>query len=620
MSDASTAALTISAAAVAGIISQSVARSINLPGIVVLLAVGVLLGPDVANLIQPDTLGAALPEVVGFAVSVILFEGGMHLELSRFGKHEKPIRRLVTTGALITAVCGALAAHFLMGWDWRFSALFGCLVIVTGPTVVTPLLRRFKLVSAVSDVLEAEGVLIDAVGAVIAVVALEVALEPSTESLAKGAAGIAIRLGLGSLLGLVVGFIVSSLLNLRNVIAEGLESVFTLAFVWGLFKVSEALVHESGVAAVTVAGLVLGSTKGHKHQKLLDFNDQLTTLLIGMLFVLLAADVRIADVQALGWRGVATVAALIFVARPLNVLISTSGSKLRLKQKLFIAWIGPRGIIAAAVASLFATTLSARGFTGGAQLKALVFLVIAITVVLAGLTGGPLARALKLSRPPTGWLFLGANDLALVLAKLLRDTGQRVRLIDRSIDQCNHARKKGFTVIKGNGLDDDVLSRAHVERFAGVVGLTPSDETNLLFIQKTRRAGHHGERYAALRSVTLGASADDVHQAGGAVLFGDEYEVERWSTLIRDERTRLVRLVAGDDTRFRHDIQGSRIAVPIALVHDDAIRPFSSHVELKNGDEAYVLVVSDDESAMTWLYSRGWYPVDEDEDEDEDVS
>lgn len=616
MSDASSAALTISAAAVAGIISQSVARSINLPGIVVLLAVGVLLGPDVANLIHPGTLGAALPEVVGFAVSVILFEGGMHLELSRFGKYEKPIRRLVTVGALITAVCGALAAHFLMGWDWRFSALFGCLVIVTGPTVVTPLLRRFKLVSAVSDVLEAEGVLIDAVGAVIAVVALEIALEPSTESLAKGAAGIAIRLGLGSLLGLVVGFLVSSLLNLRNVIAEGLESVFTLAFVWGLFKVSEALVHESGVAAVTMAGLVLGSTKGHKHQKLLDFNDQLTTLLIGMLFVLLAADVRIADVQALGWRGVATVAALIFIARPLNILISTSGSKLRLKQKLFIAWIGPRGIIAAAVASLFATTLSARGFEGGAQLKALVFLVIAITVVLAGLTGGPLARLLKLSRPPTGWLFLGANDLALVLAKLLRDTGQRVRLIDRSIDQCNHARNKGFTVIKGNGLDDDVLARAHVERFAGVVGLTPSDEINLLFIQKTRRAGHDGERYAALRSVTLGASADDVHQAGGAVLFGDEYEVERWSTLIRDERTRLVRLVAGDETRFRHDIQGSRLAIPIALAHNGEIQPFSSHVELKNGDEAYVLVVSDDESAMTWLYSRGWYPVEEEAEDD----
>ncbi|MEM6788226.1 MAG: cation:proton antiporter [Myxococcota bacterium] len=618
MTDASQAALTISLAAVAGIISQSLARSVNLPGIVVLLAVGVLLGPDVANVVQPDTLGAALPEVVGFAVAVILFEGGMHLELSRFGAYEKPIRRLVTLGAVVTAIAGALAARLLMGWDWRFSALFGCLVIVTGPTVVTPLLRRFKLVSSVSDVLEAEGVLIDAVGAVIAVVALEIAIEPNSESLARGATGIAIRLGLGSLLGLVVGFLVSWLLSVRNLIAEGLENVFTLAFVWGLFKVSEALVHESGIAAVTMAGLVLGSTKGRKYQKLLDFNDQLTTLLIGMLFVLLAADVRLADVRSLGWRGVATVAALILVVRPLNVLVSTAGSKLKAKQKLFIMWIGPRGIIAAAVASLFAETLEARGFTGGAQLKALVFLVIAITVVLAGLTGGPLARLLKLSRPPSGWLFLGANPLALTLAQLLKDSGQKVRLIDRSVDHCSYAREKGFRVFRGNGLDDELLSRAHVERYAGVIGITPSDETNLLFIQKTGRLGKAGARYAALRSVTLGASAADVEQAGGAVLFGDEYEVERWATRVRDGRTEVVTLVAGSQTDFRHDLEGSKLAVPLALIRDDEIRPFSGDVELRNGDRAYVLIAADQrDKAMTWLYARGWYEEDGAEEEED---
>lgn len=603
--NASTAALTLSGAAAAGIVSQSIARSLNIPGIVLLLAVGVVLGPDLLGIIVPSTLGGALPEVVGFAVAVILFEGGMHLDLSRFRKHNTAIRRLVTYGAVVTAVGGTLAAHLIMGWSWKLAALFGCLVIVTGPTVVSPLVRRFKLVPSVADILEAEGVLIDAIGAVIAIVALEVVVEPSHDSIQRAAVGISFRLGLGALLGLLGGVLLGALLRYRNVISEGLENVFTLAVVWALFKTSEQLIHESGVAAVTVAGLVVGNLKTRIHERLLDFKDQLTVLLIGMLFVLLAADVRIADVRALGWPGVATVAALIFVVRPVNVGLSTIGCDLKLKQKFFIAWIGPRGIIAAAVASLFGTTLAREGIAGGQALKALVFLVIALTVVIAGLSGGPVAGVLGLTRPPRGWLFLGANALALSVAKILHEHGEEVTLLDRSVDRCQHADKLGIDVMMGSGLDDDVLQRAKIQRRAGVVAVTPNDEINLLFIQKAKDVGKVATRFAALKTAETGASAKMVHRAGGFVLFGDEYDTELWAALLLEGHATVHELTAGSATNLRHNVEGAKLAIPLVHRRGDTLRPVADDLEIRSGDSVFYAVRTGGD-ALTWLHSQGW--------------
>lgn len=604
---ASTAALTLSGAAVAGIVSQSLARSLYIPGIVLLLAVGVLLGPDVAGLIEPQTLGSALPEVVGFAVSVILFEGGMHLDLKRFAKQHKAIRRLVLFGAVLTALGGTLAARLIMGWGWSLSALFGCLVIVTGPTVVTPLVRRFKLVPSVADILEAEGVLIDAVGAVVAVVALEVVLEPTNDSMQRAAVGIAFRLGIGALLGLIGGFALWGLLRYRNIIADGLENVFTLALVWGLFKASESIIHESGIAAVTVAGLVVGNLKTRIHERLLEFKDQLTVLLIGLLFVLLAADVRIADVKALGWPGLLTVGALIVLVRPANVLLSTVNCGLDLKRRLFISWIGPRGIIAAAVSSLFANALASAGVEGGAKLKALVFLVIAVTVVLAGITGGPLAKVLGLSRRPRGWLLLGANALAVNIAKILKEHGEEVTVLDRSFDHCRAAQKIGVSVIQGNGLDDDTLEKAHVALREGVAAVTPNDEINLLFVQKARDVGKVKLRFAALQSGAYGASTKMVHGSGGAVLFGDEYDVERWMVLLREEEATVVAVTAGSATNLRHGVTGARLAIPLVHQRGDVVRPVADDLEIKSGDVVFYAVCDALEGeAMTWLHSQGW--------------
>lgn len=607
MESAATAALTLSGAAVGGIICQSVARSLRFPGIVLLLAVGVLLGPDVAGIIQPKTLGLAMPEVVGFSVAVILFEGGMHLDLSRFRKQHKAIRRLVTYGAVTTALGGTLAAKLIMGWDWRLSSLFGCLVIVTGPTVVTPLVRRFRLRASVADILEAEGVLIDAVGAVIAVVALEVALEPSAENVERAAVSIAVRLGFGALMGLVAGFVLGGLLRYRNVIANGLENVFTLAVVWGLFKGCEAVVHESGIAAVTVAGLVIGNLNTRIHDQLLEFKEQLTVLLIGVLFVLLAADVRLVDVKALGWPAVWTVGALIFVVRPANVLLSTVNCQLALKQRLFIAWIGPRGIVAAAVATLVATALDNAGFAGGQRLRAMVFLVIAVTVVLAAFTGGPIAKLVGLSQRPRGWLLLGANALAVTLAQLLEQHGEEVTVLDRSVEHCRRAESLGISVIHDNGLDDETLRKAKISARAGVAAVTSNNEINLLFIQKAEDLGNVPKRFAALKRGAYGASMKMVHSDGGHVLFGDEYNVERWMGWLEDSEASIEEMTAGSETTLRHEVKGARLAIPLVHRRGRTVRPVADDLALRSGDVvSFAMRSSHRDEAMNWLHGQGW--------------
>ncbi|MDX1384959.1 MAG: cation:proton antiporter, partial [Thermoanaerobaculia bacterium] len=315
-------ALTFSIALAAGIAAQSVALHLRIPGIVLLLAVGVLLGPDVANLVRPDALGHGLDEIVGLAVAVVLFEGGLNLRWRRLQAEASTIRRLITLGGGITAGGGAIAAVLFMGWDWRPAVLFGAIITVTGPTVITPLLRRVRVKRNLRTILEAEAVLIDPIGAVLAVVILEFVLATTTTSAAASLLGLPIRLGLGAALGAVGGLLLGLVLRSERIVPEGYENIFTLAMVLALFEASNAIVHESGIMAAAAAGLVVGNMRTRVQQELLEFKEQLTVLLVGLLFVLLAADVRVAEVVALGWPGALTVLTLMFIVRPADVAVS----------------------------------------------------------------------------------------------------------------------------------------------------------------------------------------------------------------------------------------------------------------------------------------------------------
>jgi len=282
-----------------GMLAQVIARRIHVPGIVILLAAGLLFGPDGLNWIRSDSLGSALHIIVGFAVAVILFEGGMNLRISRIKREQLAIQGLITISAFITLVGGTLSTLFFLDWDFRTSILFGTLIIVTGPTVISPLLKRIRIHHGVSTILEAEGILLDAIGAIVAVVALEIAISPSGLSLLKGFYHIITRLGIGTLFGVTGGALLTLLFRIRRLVPEGLENVFILSWVFALFQLSNTLSPESGIAAVTIAGMTIGNSKTYIHRELMEFKEQLTVLMIGMLFILLAADVRLSHIQNL---------------------------------------------------------------------------------------------------------------------------------------------------------------------------------------------------------------------------------------------------------------------------------------------------------------------------------
>ena len=282
------ASLTVALAMVAGVLAQSLAVHMRLPGIILLLIVGVVLGPDVANFVRPNVMGGGLSAFVGFAVAIILFEGGLQMNLKRLRHQAVPIRRLVSVGALITAAGGTLAARLAMGWSWSLSALFGTLVIVTGPTVITPLLRRFQIKHDTATILEAEGIFIDAVGATVAVVALEVSLVGTTASAAVGVLDVAWRIGIGAIVGAAGGGFLALLLRWRPVVPDGLENILALSVAIATFQISNGLVHESGITAAIVAGMVISNTQSHVFHEIAEFKEQLTSFAIATLFVLLA--------------------------------------------------------------------------------------------------------------------------------------------------------------------------------------------------------------------------------------------------------------------------------------------------------------------------------------------
>lgn len=608
--------MTVALALAAGMLAQTLATHTRLPGIVVLLAAGVVLGPDVAGVVRPDTLGGGLLALVGFAVAVILFEGGLNLKLRRLRRAQRPIRQLVTIGALVTATGGTLVARLVMGWDWRLCVLFGTLVIVTGPTVITPLLRRLNVQRRVSTVLEAEGVLVDAVGAITAAVAMEVALSPSTESLVAGALHIGWRLGFGTLGGFLGGTVIALLLRFRRVIPEGLENVLTLGMALLIYETSNAVMHESGIAAVTVAGIVVGNSRTHVHRELAEFKEQLTVLLIGMLFILLAADVRFDDVVALGWPGIATVVLLMVLVRPLNVAVGTFRTDLSLRERAFIAWIGPRGIVAAAVASLFALELEAAEIPGSAALRPLVFLVITVTVLWAGLTGGIAARFLGVRRArDAGWFILGATRLPRIMARVLQDENHPVVCVDSDPEAVRATEEEGVRALLGNALEERTIKRAELDTRRGVLALSGKAEVNLLFAQKARRDARSPSYYVQLADWSTGVTQPMVAEQGMGVLFDAAVDLDIWNARLARGTAILQEWKRRSAARAHEALTGDECYPPfvgLARSRRGYVEPVDDGMRFRRRDR--VLFLIDEErrdQAAEHLRALGWSPAGE---------
>lgn len=475
--------LIIIIAIAAGVFARAIANFFRVPSIVFLLIFGVALGGNGLNLVQPRLLGDGLEAIVSISVALILFDGGLNLQLKELGKVSASLRNLITIGTLITLIGGGIAAYWLSEFPWTIAFLYAALVVVTGPTVVNPILEEIGLDRRLATILEGEGVLIDAIGSVLAVVVLDVALNPTFGAFAV-VSDLGLRLGIGGMLGAIAGWLLGKFLQRAAFLAEDTKSAVVVAAVLGLFGIAQAIQSESGLTAVVLMGIVLRASEIPNSRALLKFKSQLVALIVSVLFILLSANLSIPSIFALGWGGVQTVLFLMFVVRPINVIVSTWNSSFTWRQKAFLAWCAPRGIVAASVASLFSILLTERGVNGGESIKALVFLTIAMTVFLQGLSAKFVAKLLGLNQPDiSGLVVVGSNPIGILVARLFQANGQRVSLIDTSAELCKQAAEYDIPAFVSNGLDAKSLAEAGLDSVGTFVALTVNTDVNIVIAQ-----------------------------------------------------------------------------------------------------------------------------------------
>ncbi len=520
----------------AGISAQVVAEYFKVPSIVVLLLFGILLGADSLDILHPHDLGIGLEVLVALSVAIILFEGGLNLELRELGKVSGSLRNLVTVGTLITLVGGGMAAHWLAEFPWSIAFLYASLVVVTGPTVIGPLLKQVKVDRQVATLLEGEGVLIDPVGAILAVVVLNTILNTNAAPL-DIMSGLLLRLGIGVVVGGLGGWLLGLLLKKANSLSDELKNLVVLAAVWGLFGLSQSLRSESGLMATVVAGIVVKAAAIPEERLLKRFKGQLTVLCVSVLFILLAADLSIASVFALGWGSVLAVGVLMLVVRPISIVVCTWNSNMNWRQKLFLAWIAPKGIVSASVASLFAILLTEKGINGGDAIKALVFLTILMTVFFQGLTARWVAKWLKITKSDAkGAVIIGCDALGRFMGRLFQQLGESVVMIDTDPEACKKAEADNLPVFESSALDTEVLAEAGIESMGTFLALTNNGEVNLVLAQRAVEEFQPPRVLAAFpqNSSTENSSKTKVSQA-----LISQLQVKTWNGYINDGQIKL---------------------------------------------------------------------------------
>jgi NhaP-type Na+/H+ or K+/H+ antiporter len=601
------ALLTIALATAAGLIGQLLGHRLRVPAIVPLLAFGVLLGPSVLGVVHPDALGAGLPVIVKLAVAVILFDGALNLRLADLRRAMYEVRNLVTIGVMITWIGATLAARYVARLSWPVAIVFGALMTVTGPTVVQPLLKRVSLPRRVKTVLEGEAILIDPIGAVLAVAVLDIVMGMAgvrSIGVLGGIWGYFGRLVVGLAIGIVGGVVLSRVLKRPHLVPAELANLVVLAGVWSVFAVAEWLHSESGIMAAVAMGLAFQRGAVPEEQRLRRFKEQLTVLGISLLFVLLAASLPLEVILSEGWPGVLTVVALMLVVRPVDVIVSLRRSTLSWREKAFIGWIAPRGVVAASVASLFVLELREAGYTEGSRLLAITFLTIALTVTLQGLTAAPIARALKLqSLEGRRAIIVGAGPLGRALAELFRRYGRPVVLVDRNTAFVDAARALGFDAVEGNALDEDTLERAGAEEAETVVAATTNSEVNALAAHLAHDAFGVARALPVLGHPSRGAGPRLVDRVGGRMAFGHPVDVREWEYAIEHGEGQILQYLVPLDWSGHalHTLVVPDDVVVVARVRNGSLELAQPDIVWQRGDEATVLCRVSAEDAIALL-------------------
>ncbi len=515
-------AISVLCVAVAGIVAQWLAWRLRLPGIVLLFAIGLAVGPGMQILLPAQMFGGALRPLVGLAVAIVVFEGGLALNLRELRAAGEGVLRLTVVGLPISFGLGTAAAHFLAGLGWGAAALYGAIVVVTGPTVVLPLLRHTRLERRAASFLKWEAIANDPVGALLSAIVLAVLLAHGRNN-STLAAELAGGLAVAAALGVGAGFFVRWLF-ITDRAPEVLKTPILLAGAMGVYAVSNLAMDEAGLAAATVFGVTLANLRIPGLADLARFKEALVVLLVSALFVVLSASLDRGVLAQLSWRILALTAAMLFAVRPVAILLATIGSDLTWRERALPAWIAPRGIVAASVAGIAGTQLTASGYPGAASVMPAVFALIAATMVLHGFTLGPLARALRLTLGDKPVLaIVGASAWSVDLAQILAAGGAGVLLVDTYPGALAEARRRGLPVLQAELLSEHGEERVSGLRMDYLLAVTPDDVYNSLVCT------HFAPELGRHRVFQLRPGGEDF---------------DEWAGLSRERRGEVV----GDDT------------------------------------------------------------------------
>lgn len=466
--------------AVLGMGAQWLGWRLHMPAIVMLTLAGLLAGP-VTGWIRPSAdLGAALEPIIKLSVAAILFEGGLSLRLHELRQAAAGVRRLITLGVVFSLLLGALAAHYVGGLAWPVALVFGAIIVVTGPTVIIPLLRQARLKRRPASYLKWEGIVNDPTGAILAVLAFEYFVQAESGGLSH----ILLRLGLGLAVACALGGGVAWLLGWayrRGAVPEYLKGPLALAAAFAVYALANGVLEEAGLLAATLLGVVLGNLNLPSIEEIRRFKEYIAILLVSAVFLLLTADLDPAILQKLDWRSAALLAAVLLLVRPLAIYAATVGAGMDPRERLLVAWVAPRGVVAAAVAGVFGPALEAQGYPGAELLLPLVFALILLTVVVHGFSLPWVARRLELSaKSRNGVLIVGANPWTTGLARVLKEQEVPVILVDSSWHRLRTPRLEGIRVFYGELLSEQAEQSLEFNEVGTLLAATDNDAYNAL--------------------------------------------------------------------------------------------------------------------------------------------
>lgn len=556
-----------------GVFSQWLAWWLRMPAIVLFLVSGVIAGPVLGWMNPSEDIGPVLSPIVGLAVAVILFEGGLSLRLHEFKEAASGVRRLVTLGSMFAWGLYSVAAYFIGDLSLPVSLLFGAILIVTGPTVIIPMLRQAGLNRRTASYLKWEGIINDPIGALLAVLVFQYFVFAGAYP--GGGTQVVVELGLAILISLALGGGVGWLLGwaFNHIwVPEYLKAPLTVACVLVIYGLASEIFAEAGLLAVTVMGMVMGNMSIAGMAELRRFKEYVTILLVSSVFIVLTADLDPKVLRHLDWHAAALVAVVLFVARPVAVWLATTFTDMEWRDRLLVGWIAPRGIVAAAVAGVFSPTLIEAGYGGAQELLPLIFAIVFASVILHGFSLGRLARWLRLSVEPNGVLIVGASPWSTELARALsNELHVQVLLVDSSWHRLRTARLAGVRVLYGEVLSETIQQSLELNEIACMLAATSNDAYNALVCSHFSNSLEHDRvfqlpMYAADENNDAKVVARPLR---GRPAFDESAQYEElWRHHFQSwqfYKTRLTENYGYEDLKRDRPPE----AIPVAVLHDD---------------------------------------------------